>query len=201
MPTAARRTFSLLDAMVLIAATAIGLGGLRGWVELGAELGESVATIAHPEAGWSPWGWAIYQGYGLLGEVLLPFCCSWTLALLALRLRGPRPRLRRLARQPGAMACYSAAVGLIPALIGVLGWVLIWGPRSGAGFDSQVWERLLEPAFLVVPPLAGSAVLGSWATLLLGGRWRAERSWIDRAGRCLGVYWIGVITLPFWAMG
>jgi hypothetical protein len=35
----------------------------------------------------------------------------------------------------------------------------------------------------------------SWITLALTGRWRSERSWIDRAGRLIGVVWL--IELPF----
>jgi hypothetical protein len=30
------------------------------------------------------------------------------------------------------------------------------------------------------------------------GCWRPERSWIDRLGRALGVYWIGVTLLFGW---
>src|SRR5262249_39842130 len=115
MPPATPRPLSPLAALGLLAPPPSrpggvrrgGGGGLRGWVGevigLGAELSESVAAIVHPEADWSPWGWAIYQGYGLLATALLPFCCAWTLALLALRPGGPRPRLRRLARQPGTI--------------------------------------------------------------------------------------------------
>jgi hypothetical protein len=51
---------------------------------------------------------------------------------------------------------------------------------------------------LLLPPLTGFAVIGSWATLFLGGHWRAEPTWIDRVGRLLGAYWISAIFLPMW---
>jgi hypothetical protein len=38
--------------------------------------------------------------------------------------------------------------------------------------------------------LGGFAVAICWATLALGGRWRAEPSWIDRLGRIVGVAWM-----------
>jgi hypothetical protein len=64
---------------------------------------------------------------------------------------------------------------------------------------------LLDALVLIAATAIGLAGLRGWvgegATLLLGRRWRAEPSRIDRAGRCLGVYWIGVIILPFCAMG
>ena len=36
------------------------------------------------------------------------------------------------------------------------------------------------------------AVITSWLALLLSGRWRAEPSWLDRAGRVFGCYWVGL---------
>jgi hypothetical protein len=36
------------------------------------------------------------------------------------------------------------------------------------------------------------AVIVAWTMLWTSGRWRPERSWLDRAGRLLGWYWIGL---------
>src|SRR5262245_54032501 len=35
----------------------------------------------------------------------------------------------------------------------------------------------------------GFAVSGAWLTLWLSGRWRPERTWIDRLGRVMGWLW------------
>jgi hypothetical protein len=35
-----------------------------------------------------------------------------------------------------------------------------------------------------------TAVAGAWFVLLLAGWWRPEPSWIDRAGRVIGILWI-----------
>jgi hypothetical protein len=38
--------------------------------------------------------------------------------------------------------------------------------------------------------LVGLMVLASWASLLVGGRWRARRIWVDRLGRLVSSLWI-----------
>ncbi len=37
---------------------------------------------------------------------------------------------------------------------------------------------------------AGLVVAGAWLSLILAGAWRPELTWVDRAGRAVGVYWI-----------
>ena len=70
--------------------------------------------------------------------------------------------------------------------------IRISGTMTESAFADADWIRLL------VSPFCGSAVVGAWTTLLLSSCWRPENSWIDRAGRVLGVYWIGTIAVPFW---
>jgi hypothetical protein len=41
-----------------------------------------------------------------------------------------------------------------------------------------------------MPPFVGLSVVVSWMTLLVGRQWRAERSWIDRLGRAIGIWWV-----------
>jgi hypothetical protein len=36
----------------------------------------------------------------------------------------------------------------------------------------------------------GGWIAVAWMTLILSGVWRAERNWIDRLGRAVGVFWI-----------
>jgi hypothetical protein len=47
----------------------------------------------------------------------------------------------------------------------------------------------------------GFAVLGSWAALVLNGRWRPKPSWIDRSGRAIGATWIGAVVLSRFLFG
>jgi hypothetical protein len=48
-------------------------------------------------------------------------------------------------------------------------------------------------------------ILSVWNLLIVSGRWQAERTWMDRWGRVLGVCWIGwavinTIVLPATAL-
>jgi len=189
--------------MILVAATAIGFEGLRFAVgdfqELRVELSESLSALTDSPDRWPSWAWAVASCYGLVATVLVPFCWSWTLAMVALCLRRPRARLRRLTCQPGAIACFSASSALIPPLFGFLFLALVWVPFPPIGYESVVWRKSLALLFIVLPALSGFAVLGAWLGLLLGGRWRPESTWVDRAGRVLGMYWIGSILLLAWA--
>jgi len=107
---------------------------------------------------------------------------AWTLALTVIELRGPRPRMRRLARRPGMAACLAVTMSL-----------LVEGARSlSAMFFQRPWAA--RPSFAgwhlhyFHMPTIGLAVMGAWLGLLVAESWHAERSWIDRAGRVLGIY-------------
>ena len=41
----------------------------------------------------------------------------------------------------------------------------------------------------------GYAVAAVWLVLVVSGRWRPEKSWIDRLGRALGVIWVMITAL------
>jgi hypothetical protein len=185
---AARRRFRLLDAMILVAATAVGLWLLIlfdgaftfRWKDLYEEVTEGLRQF--PEEGILPVVRAV--GMAGLGATLLatPLLGFWTQVLLPLRLIGPRPRRLRLARQPGFIATFAAGVALV--IVGVA-----YGALSvGADFSHTMSEAYLVSVF--APGFIGLAVLVSWLTLLVGGRWRAEPSWIDRLGRVMGAVWI-----------
>lgn len=55
-----------------------------------------------------------------VNEACFPFLASWTVCFLILRLRQPRPVLRRLARQPGMAACSAAALVLVIPLLAIV---------------------------------------------------------------------------------
>jgi hypothetical protein len=114
-------------------------------------------------------------GYAAAAEtyvLLFPFLMFWTIGLLALRLRRPRPEPGVLWRQPGWRACIAAVAGY---------------------FAGMAEEAIIE--FECPTVVVPAAVLLAWLVLALTRRWSAEPSWIDRAGRCLGVAWIAMVLL------
>ena len=173
------RSFNVLDGMVLVAATALGIALYRA---LDHRLEEG-NTLWLPVLYLPRWAWR--WGLGSM-----PIAAAWTPALALLRARQPRPTPRRLARQPGWVANVAASSALV---IGSLSWGFLW---ATAGRPEQLGDPvgLVSSIFFRTLPFVGVSVAASWRCLGLGGRWQAERSWIDRAGRALGWYW--VVTFP-----
>ena len=161
------RRLNTIDGMILIAAVAVGFGLIRMTLPVN-DVPPKVVLIMN-------------------GMVLVVDCLTASsVACLAIRLRQPRPRLRRLAHQPGFAACTVLAltmttiwlVGHIPVIFSI-GWI--------------------RPNFLALIAMhgVGFAVLGSWLTLLLMGHWRPSADWFDRVGRALGVVAIMCLLTPW----
>ena len=60
------------------------------------------------------------------------------------------------------------------------------------------WLLFDTDHFLNTMGMIGAAVASSWMLLLVSGQWRPERSWVDRAGRALGWFWIAALPLTSW---
>jgi len=163
MKTSRSRKFGILDAMILVAATAAGCALLR--------------AMSLPRLDGLPRTAFIAQA-GV--QAAVPFLVTLTPALFILRLRRPRPRWRRLARQPGMVACCVATLILIFGILHIIPInpsllrSLPVSPRGSIFFRGD----------------AGFGVAGAWLILALGGCWRPEPRWIDRFGRALGLAWI-----------
>jgi len=119
-------------------------------------------------------------------QAAVPFLAAWTTAVLLLRFRRPRPRVRRALSQPGATACVAATV--VNAVQAV--WI---GSLLAAG--SRFID--LSSVFAGYAQQVSFGVLAAWTVLAASGRWRNEPTWIDRAGRVMGVAWI-LITAIHW---
>src|SRR5262249_45497282 len=97
------RRFTLIDAMVLIAATAIAFVPIR--YILGDFRFPETRTLSD-----------LVERGAELSVILEPLALMLSLALWFLRLRRPRPRLRRIFRQPGT----AAGTAIIVCTLGVL---------------------------------------------------------------------------------
>lgn len=187
-PPSARR-FTLLDGMILVASVAAGLGVLRAFS------GEGEWDFLVTPSLWSRDLLDVLAADLIV--MLAPPAVSVTLAVLALRLRQPRPTWRRLVRQPGLMAGLAlvaawAVVGIFTALhVTSLGGVVVLANGGGVGpGDSPGYWLEVFSEFAAV--FGGFAVASCWATLAVGRRWRAEAGWGDRLGRLVGVGWIAM---------
>lgn len=178
-----RRPFTLGDLMGLVAAVALGIS-LDRWreAEYNFPSGASGAGI-----GASHWIQVLEFGR--------PSCYVVALALVLIPLRWirPRPPASGVLRQPGAVACL-AMLGTIAANVALL--------KVGRAIQASTQQ---EPSQIVIfsnwyqwywaTEGLSLAVLGTWAALRLGSRWSPEPSWIDRAGRLVGFYWIATLFL------
>lgn len=106
-PTTPRRRFQLLDMMILVAATTLACG-ITVWIDRVSDQEISVTFVPAPSVVSSqPPSIVVADSQQIIRFVLeasfeligltLPFFAMWTLALIPIRLRLPRPRLRRLA--------------------------------------------------------------------------------------------------------
>jgi hypothetical protein len=172
-PPSHSRKFSLLDAMILVAAAAIWLTLTRHFA--------FAATKSNFDSIWylGNYGWIgiLRHQIGLLLWVL-------SLTVIALRLRSPRPSRRRLWSQPGFSACVAAVLG-----------VFLQALETGIGRHAQLtgwvkWDHFWMAFLWVEWPYAGPAVAGAWLALAWSRRWRAEPSMVDRLGRLIGICWL-----------
>jgi hypothetical protein len=133
-------------------------------------------------------------------ETMIPFLTMCSLALAGLRLRQPRPPLRKLARQPGMVACCAAILTLVLEVLGIILGELILPPNAVIARTIPPYVKLSLPegilhdvrGTVVLQANAGGAVAAAWLILALIGAWRSEPSWIDRFGRALGLSWLAV---------
>jgi hypothetical protein len=125
---AAKRRFTLLDAMILVAATAIGLAAWRAARPGVQKRSEATVPVA----------------------ILL---AAWTWATLLVRHRPPRPPLRRLMSRPGDAGSVAAVLATVmTALASLLLYAGHLFFRSGIGLDAEdasiIGTAITAPAIL-----------------------------------------------------
>ena len=179
------RKANLGDAMILIVAPAVGLAlSIRPITDIS----EWYAMIP-PSSRSNVWGWLIgfvrknsSEFLVIQGVIQVLFCliAPLTPALLAVRLRRPRPP--RLVCQPG----FASSVALCVCAIALI--------------ELSIFDLVTLPPMLAMTS-PGMAVLAAWSILAFTGRWKPEASWIDRAGRFVGVFWLFTIPWAIWVSG
>lgn len=188
MPSRLPSRFSLPDAMILIAATALGGRGLQ--------MLRSTLNISHfaGTRDGRPFLAALIRVPHLINAPAPP-AAAWTVAVLVI---GRGSARRRLIGEPGPAACLAATVG--PAITALQAIVMpavqiatIGGPDQRL-LNVLSWETI-GLALIARPSGVGIAVAAVWTCPAIRRRRRPQRIWIDRLGRALGLYWLLMI---FW---
>jgi hypothetical protein len=175
------RPFRLSDSMVLVAATAVAFAIFR----------QGLA----PGLSFTTFGGNTEQMIFYWMRQIVPFPAMWSLAILALAAFDRDTPRRRKLRHAGMVACCAAVVALALTTVIASGFYILHVLE-----DVHAIPRIFShgrnshamPPFANTPmeEIVGAAVLGAWAVMAASGRWRTERTWIDRTGLILGVVWI-----------
>jgi hypothetical protein len=162
------RRITLADALVLIAAVAVGLGIARLEIEWYGHqaLASGAESIVQQ----------VFMSLRWAGLVVM-------VALIPLRLRRPRPPVRRVRRQPGFIACFAVVLGMA--------WFGLFCASILLKRSSMLPSVSLNILWWISSPSSvGAEIATAWVILAVSGRCRPEPSWIDRSGRILGIAWI-----------
>jgi hypothetical protein len=161
-----RPAITVFNAMTMVAVTAVGLVISRAYIE-------DVDSNFRP------------RPLGLALLAIIPCLTLWSLAVLVLSFRPLRSR--RLTIGPGLTTCIAAVVG---AAISTLNAFILLHASPPWKHWRYPGDRLLFHAVLGAPSLVATAVLATWLSLWLGGRWERETDWRGRIGLLLGLCWL-----------
>jgi hypothetical protein len=176
MPVRPARRFTLFDAIILIAATAVAFVPMRYFYSDLATSGTSID--------WSVG--SIFEIVMLSMVFVAPLALTWSVALWIARLRQPRPRLSRAFRQPGMVACSAIIIVALFKLINVMTLVALSYDTDGIPLRELPNWFMTPEAWLRYVDASAISVAAAWIVLRLGKAGRPEPSWIDRTGRILG---------------
>jgi hypothetical protein len=174
-PTSRRRVPTILDGIILIAASAVGLALAR--------------------AGSLSLGWGTHPGSisRLADGTRLASCLvlAWTVAFLPIRSRAPRPPWREVLRQPGAVACCAACLSVVIGAIAVIPLVVSALSKTAPFLVQNIAVSVLSNQNIA------HSVAAAWMALALSGVGRGDGGWVDRMGMALGTFWL--LALAFLA--
>jgi hypothetical protein len=168
----------LADALILIAATAIGFAWFGYFNRLNFEY----------DNGHLPLWFHNVVVFVWLMRALPHLLAPVTFSLLILSLRRPRPRLRRLSSQPGTVAAAAVLLAVGVDLVNALFEEMFL--NSKGSFDPLPRGSLLAAEYVISGGYESLSVCVAWLLLAASGRWRRGSDWTDFLGIALGVFWL-----------
>jgi hypothetical protein len=199
------RKFHLSDAAILIAATAVGLAIVRYYLATPNVL----IRVTGPKNVITMTPSLVDRGRRDAAAIAAILLAAWSIALVGIGLRTPRPplkELKELMERPGSGACFNILVIIVTVvLITYLGALLqgnmpfIYDDRDFGG-TKMVFARLDPFANQLLPILTflgGPQVALIWIIAVVRRRWHGPCDWIEQGGRILGVGWILVSIASF----
>jgi hypothetical protein len=216
MSTLPLRKPTLLDMMLLIAATAVGLVAVRYYATTPSSYQPIVAEgrfkniACYP---FEPVPYSYRSASRRFADLLWVDATSaslvlavWSPAVCWFGFRPPRPGLEVMVRRPGLWAsAVASAVTIVylgwheaEAMIG--GWptfmIPVMGESTLMSDDHPSRARFIDGfGTFILPYLrtwVGPSVATAWLMLFASGNWRPSADWGDRSGRLLGLAWIVV---------
>jgi hypothetical protein len=193
-----KRRFHVLDGLILIAFTAVGFALCIAWESWvwsrldGPRPINVIRPVLRPQQErlldplHTPYGSAVSNLFSYFRLLLI----GWTLAFLLLRLRKPRPPIRRLVSLWGTSGCITALLLLLfLALDTAWEWTYpeLFPLGSPVRYDVTFGE-MCDSALSESEVWA--AIIATWFVLKIGNRLRCERSWIEYFGMFLSAGWI-----------
>jgi hypothetical protein len=172
-----RRALGLADVMILFAATSVALAWLQKPLEYRLTFVSDGRIIEN------------LRPSTLVGAA---FASTWGLAVMAIRLRYPKPAGSGWSYRPGFIACAAATMGGLVKVSALLVWGAFENWRFESWYVPSILGQLVEPAAM--------AVAGAWLTLWLAGLWRREKSLIDDLGIVIGCAWLALEVLAWAAL-
>jgi hypothetical protein len=176
---APKRRFTLLDGLVLLAATAIGLGGCRAFLDEAQRVYDSPGFLTLPAT------------FHIQSAASVLVALTVALPLLGLFRRAALP-FRRSARQPGFAAalavCFFTAIKILEILRDPL----------MRRFPRIPWVEAFSALIRDLASYSGLLVAALWFVMLLGHRWRLRGDWVEAVARVVSVCWIAeYVALKF----
>jgi hypothetical protein len=177
-----QRRLRIADVLVLVAATAIGIAWMSRW-SLPYVIRQKLLVKYDPSPVLMP---PEDGNFADAGAYLL---APWAFSLVILRMLRPRPRQRALLNRPGFVATGVATAVILQQLVRFQ-------------IENARLYGSLRNGFVMVfeatnPTPIALAVMASWSLMVACGRWHPEASWVDRAGRAVGVAYV-LASLSTW---